>query len=120
MKKIGKLIIEWVGDSERDDEFAWDDFLVNLDEELKKKNKDIYWYVEVENFGWMKRSGHKYFTAKDAREWLSAILPDADCHFKIYNYGKGLAIQNYHHDSPTGNEWYYVKPITESTYGKNS
>ncbi len=100
-------------------EFEWEYFLEALEERLQKKNPDGYWRAEVKNFGWRGLNGGKYFKAENAQDFLHAILPNCDCTFKIYNNGKGLSIQNWHHDSPTGNEWYYIKPVAWSTYDKN-
>lgn len=109
--KVGKCLIQYM-----DDKCDFDDFLYELDTLLQKKNPNGYWYAEVKNFGWLNQSGHRYLKATDGKTFLRQILPDTDCHFKVYAYPNGLAIQNYHHDSPTGNEWYYVVKITEEKY----
>lgn len=88
-----------------------------LSETMEKKQKGLansgYWHAEVKNFGWRGTSGQKVFQAKDGKELLQKTLPDTDNHFKIFNDGKrGFKIQNYHHDSPMGNEWYYIRPAT--------
>ncbi len=131
------------------------------------------WACRVSGFGWRGISGHKYFTAENGRELLRAVLPAADCRFRIFlrpiewayayecaedEYGSvrpskrvprqpdepylvwssrtyaseeeaveamaavagsrsprpapvdaELSIQNFHHDSPTGREWYYIR-----------
>ena len=118
MKKVGKLQMEWMGEDE--DEFAWDDFMFEFNNLVKVKNFLGFWYVEVKNFGWMKQDAHKYLFADDGLKVIHGVLPDTDNHFKVYNWGKGLAIQNFHHDSPTGLEWYYLKPISEQTYDRES
>ena len=97
----------------------WEYLIEYLTEIIQKKNSDGYWKVEVENFGWRNLNGHKYLNAISGQELLSKILPKTDCTFYIFNFGKGLAIQNYHHDSPIGNEWYYLKPISEKTFREN-
>jgi hypothetical protein len=99
-------------------DWYWDDFAEALDEILKKKNPEGYWKAEVKNFGWRELSGAKTFHAENAQQFLTRILPDTQNTFHIYNYGKGLAINNFHHDSPTGREWYYVTPIAKSTHEK--
>lgn len=71
--------------------------------------KDYYWCAEVNGFGWRELNGTaKPFKANNGKELLNHILPNCDCTFKIFKEGKGLAIQNYHHDNPTGNEWYHI------------
>lgn len=120
-RKVGRKILEWMDDSDEvDSEFLWQDFMADLDAILKKKNSDGYWFAEVSNFGWRNLNGSKHFAADNGETFLQKILPKTDCHFKIFNFGNGLAIQNFHHDSPVGNEWYYVVPVSYSTYSKLS
>ena len=97
---------------------CFDGFAEHLTEILRKKNKDGFWRVTVSNFGWRNTNGEKAIRIDNAQELIRQILPDTDCTFKIYNYSKGLVIQNFHHDSPVGKEWYYLTPIKESTYEK--
>jgi hypothetical protein len=113
--KHGGLIIEYTGD---EDEFDWLHNQLRLTQVLEKKNPEGYWLGRVKNFGWRNQDGHKFFRAMNARDLFSQVLPNCDCHFKVYHYGKGIAIQNWHHDSPMGNEWYYISPISENTYYK--
>ena len=113
------LTEEELYDNVNDSEFLsmeWDFFIEDLNEQLKEINPDGFWRAKVENFGWQNLDGALDFHAENSVEFLRHILPNTDCHFVISKYGKGLAIQNWHHDSPTGNEWYYVTPITEQTF----
>ena len=111
MPKVGKKLLDM---SLEDDEEEVECDLEYLQEILQKKNKSTYWYAEVKNFGWRKIDGHKFFEAQDSYQFLQKVLPECDCSFSIHNWGKnGLAIQNFHHDSPVGDEWYYIKPTTE-------
>lgn len=92
----------------------WDDMIEGLTDQMKTKNPDGYWRADVQNFGWRSQSGHKYFKANNGQELLDEILPKTNCTFYIYDFGKdGLAINNYHHDSPTGKEWYYLVPVSD-------
>lgn len=100
-------------------EAEWDYYTEYLSEILHKKNPDGYWQAIVNGFGWRNLDGHKVLHAENGVDFLRAILPNTQCTFKIYNYGKGIAIQNWHHDSPTGNEWYYITPIAYSTWEAN-
>jgi hypothetical protein len=102
-----------------DTSFEWECLVDELTELMSDKSG--YWRAEVKGFGWQGIDGIAYFKATDGAEFLKNILPKTDCTFYIHKYGKGFAIQNFHHDSPTGNEWYYVVPIAYSTYikGKN-
>lgn len=109
---LGKLLMEWDGD-EQDNEFAWKDFCEDLTFVLQERNPSGKWNAEVENFGWDKRSGRKSFEAKTGSDFLRELLPNCDCRFKIFAMGlksKGIAVQNFHHDSPMGAEWYCVLP----------
>ena len=94
--------------------FEWDSFTEFLSEILRKKDRyhQGYWRAEVKNFGWRNLDGGKEFRAGNGVEFLREILPKTDCTFKVYHFGHGLAIQNWHHDSPTGNEWYHIFPVS--------
>ena len=71
-----------------------------------------YWSIEVNNFGWQNLNGHRISYAKTGEELLRDILPETHCTFKIFKYKSELRLQNFHHDSPTGNEWYYIRHLT--------
>ena len=143
MSKIGKLVAEWNTLDVIQSQVEWlkenganegltDDQLFQIASEdpdlcdynydclcdylteLMANNKHGGWVAEVKNFGWRSLNGHKYFQATNGRELLQAILPKTECTFKIYKYGKGVAIQNSHHDSPCGNEWYRIKPCKKA------
>ena len=104
-----KPILEF--DSCEADEFTMDDLLDELTIVIKKLNPDGFWFGQVKNFGWMNRDGNNYFMALSGIELLGAVLPKTDCTFKIFQENGVLKIQNWHHDSPAGNEWYTVTPI---------
>lgn len=103
---------------------AWDDLLEYLHEKLEEMFPEGFYEARVKNFGWRSTSGSQVFQLKsnDAQEFLRKILPNTDCTFYIYEYKagtrKGLAINNFHHDSPTGAEWYYILPLTADEYEK--
>ena len=123
MPKTGKVLLTWdevevCGDFDWKSE--WKSMIDQLTDIIKRKTPIGYWRVEVHNFGWRNLNGKTYIEAKDGRKLLEKVLPRAECTFKVYNYGRGIAIQNWHHDSPTGNEWYFIVPIAKSTYEKNS
>jgi hypothetical protein len=98
-------------------EFEWDYLCEALSEVIKDLNPDGKWSGQVENFGWRGQSGSNDFDADNGQDFLSKILPKTDCTFYIYKYKEGdlegLAINNYHHDSPTGKEWYYILPYQD-------
>lgn len=104
-QKIGKKLLHWGGSEDEE----WDVLTDELTYILKRKNRDGRWSAEVKNFGWQQLNGHKEFEATEGGKFLREILPDCDCHFDVFNFGAGgVAIQNWHHDSPMGTEWYYV------------
>jgi hypothetical protein len=118
MAKQGRLLLSWGFDEaeELDPDMLWEDMIDYLGSILDKKNKGIHWKCTVNNFGWRSLNGEAYIEAQEGREFLRKILPETDCHFKIFNFGKGLLIQNWHHDAPTGAEKYVCMPIASSTY----
>lgn len=92
-----------------DDE--WDYLTMSLQEKLDEYNpEDAPWLARVENFGWRNLDGQKVFRAENAEAFLRGILPDTECTFNIYvdDETKTIEIQNWHHDSPMGNEWYTI------------
>ena len=95
----------------------WDCFKDHLDEQLEKRaNASNTWRADGRNMGWQQRSGYKVFKAKNALEFLDAILPKTDCHIQIFKSGKrALSLRVSHHDAPTG-EWYEVRPLTKEEY----
>lgn len=109
---IGKLLHEGSNSCE---DFEWED----MNEVSPHKFKTGFFLAKVSNFGWRKLDGHKYIKADKMTSLISGILPDTECNFKIHNWGKGFAVQNFHHDSCGGDEWYYIKPISETTYRRN-
>ena len=89
------------------------DALTELMEEMGCTN----WRAEVTNFGWRKLDGRLGFIAHTGQELLRAVLPDTDCTFKLYKRDGEIAINNAHHDSPTWDEWYSIKPAKEAEDG---
>ncbi len=109
-----KPILEF--DSCEADEFTMDDLLDELTTVIKKLNPDGFWFGQVKYFGWKNLSGTNYFTALTGIELLGTVLPKTDCTFKIFQEDRILKIQNWHHDSPMGNEWYILTPMTYEEY----
>jgi hypothetical protein len=104
---VGKLILKGTNTC---DEFEYDDICDIITRYIKFPE----WYCEVRGFGWMGRNGHKVFKSATGRSMLREVLPNTECSFKIYRYGRnGFAINNAHHDKPTGGEWYYIVPMTK-------
>lgn len=104
-RPIGKEITRWMDD---EDELVWQSMVEDITEAMKGKTE---WRAEVENFGWRSLSGYAEFHAENGQGLLNRTLPKTDCHFIVYRYKRsGLAIRNWHHDSPMGREWYYILP----------
>lgn len=97
------------------EDYEWECITELLTELLNDYNAGEVWYAEVKNFGWRNLNGHKFFEAWYGSELLSEILPDTECRFSIYRRDGYIAIQNFHHDSPTG-EWYYIYPAERCEY----
>ena len=91
----------------------WNDLCAYLTE-LMQRNPHNDWRTEVHHFGWRSLNGYKIFSATTGKDLLRQVLPDTDCTFRVYRYGKGLAINNAHHDSPYWAEWYYILPYKET------
>ena len=112
--KIGRLIGEATNDCEGEDgcpNFNWEDVTAEMTAIMKKRVSTM-WNASVKNFGWRKLSGAKSsFMASTGANILIGVLPNTSCSFKVYRYGRyGFAINNAHHDSPTWDEWYYIRP----------
>lgn len=101
-------------------ECEWECLLEELDQLIKEVNSDGYWYCEVTNFGWRNQSGHAYLKFNTAQQMISRVLPKADCSFNIFREKNILKIQNYHHDSPVGNEWYKLTPTSQEEFENQS
>lgn len=97
--------------SNTDDE-SWVWLVEDLTTIMERMNPSGEWKAQVKNFGWQKVSGQAEFTAHTGAELLNKILPNTECHFRIYERRGYLAVNNAHHDSPTWDEWYYVFPAT--------
>lgn len=99
----------------------WDSFTDSMDEVFTELFENRHVKAEVSRFGWRGTEGETdWFEYENSQELLRKVLPKTDCTFKIFLredpfYGKHLKIQNFHHDSPVGNEWYtvYTLPDTE-------
>lgn len=96
----------------------WDSMTDHLTEIMESLNRNNHykdkWIAEVNGFGWRNSVGFANITACNGTELLRGVLPDTECSFNIFKDGRNrIKIQNYHHDSPTGNEWYYIRPATK-------
>ena len=90
----------------------WSHLVESLTTKLTELNPDGYWHCDVENFGWRSLSGSTEFETNDGQVFLYSFLPDTDCTFNVYIDEERaipvIKIQNFHHDSPTGKEWYTI------------
>ncbi len=109
--------------------FEWECLIGELDTLLEDRFSG-YWWVKAENFGWQSVHGTAEFFADTGQKFLQELLPKTECYFKVFLHEqwthrvdyvgeshlfKGLSIQNYHHDSPVGNEWYYLLDVGDLT-----
>ncbi len=93
--------------------FEWEALTDSLTQILKSINPDGHWHAEVNQFGWRGRNEFKDFKAENGREFLNEILPKTECSFRVFLEDRWIRIQNFHHDAPTGNEWYTVRPLAQ-------
>jgi hypothetical protein len=99
-------------------QFAYDDFIEELQSIIDKKNKTNYWKVEGINLNWRNSSGYKYINTNNAKDLLSKILPNTDCSISVENYKNGLYIKAKHHDQPVNGSSFYILPCSQKTYYK--
>ena len=102
-------------ENEFESDMAYNDFLEEI-ETLIHDRKSDWFFCKVEGFGWRGTSGIKVFKADNAKEILRQILPKTDNSSKLYKIQSKayfFALQNFHHDSATGREWYYLREATE-------
>ena len=93
--------------------YEWEYLISELTETLDSINPEGNWSAKVENFGWRNLSGTKGFHAENGSEFLSNLLPQTDCTFSLYiEDGHTIKINNFHHDSPTG-EWYTIQAASD-------
>ena len=112
-------------------EQAFDDLCEDLTEEIRRLTHSqtapghidvpMYFRLEMNNFGWRELNGHKYVRVMSGRELIAAILPNCECTYRFFKvkHGGKLVMQNSHHDSPVGREFYIILPISERTYNSN-
>jgi hypothetical protein len=113
--KQGKLLFHMDNnDGECGEEY--DEDALQLGITIREKSPIGYWYIRSENVGWNKACSFAYVEQFTGKGWLRLVLPETAKRFKIFNYGKGLLVQNFHHDTCTGIEKYYCVPISEGTY----
>ena len=100
-------------------EDRWDYMLQDLEDRMNAitMGGDGYWKAVGTRMGWRNLTGEKYFRADNAKDFLSAILPDTECTFKFYRNPRGFKMVAYHHDSPTG-EFYTITKVAKSTFEK--
>lgn len=109
IKEDQKPDLSWEGS---DFDEAWEDFLWEVTYLMRNRDRrSAHWHCEVENFGWQERNGSTTFGALTGSELLMHVLPNTQCTFYIYVVDSTILIQNFHHDSPTGKEWYRLTPI---------
>jgi len=88
-------------------QIAWDGLLEELTEWM---NGHHSYRCEVENYGRRKLNGQTLLQLREpvGAALLSMVLPHTSCTFNIWRAKDRLSIQNFHYDSPTGDERYTV------------
>jgi hypothetical protein len=89
--------------------WAWDSLTDIITDWMKKQDTDR-WVGGVTGFGWRKQSGSTEFRASKGGDLLHKVLPKTENRFEVYLDKDEIRIQNWHHDAPTGGEWYTIKP----------
>jgi len=99
------------------DEFEWEMIAEDIATLFEEKNPEGYFFCKVENFGWRKMDGFLFAELHTGQDLVTKVLPNTACTFKIFlEKDNTIKIQNFHHDSPTGDEWYTLTPITQEQF----
>lgn len=102
-------------------EYDWEVTCAEFGRLLEHVHPRGVWLVQVAGFGWRSQTGQGMValsSAGDGEEMLRSILPETACRFRIFQKQAiagnqtYIRLQNFHHDSPTGNEWYTLWPAT--------
>lgn len=109
-----------------DDNHEYDEDLddINLQDALyeistyinDKGNPEKTFKISVEGFGYRNTSNQGMVIFEDGEELLQKVLPNTQCTWKVYQDGERLVVRNWHHDSPMGNEYYYIEPVSPEEY----
>ena len=107
------------------------EYLIESLTEVINEGFSGYGHDTVASFGWLSVDGEQEFFAEEGADFLHHLLPHTDNHFKIFlvdspgfavDWADGigrslkmLKVQNYHHDSPMGNEWYTGMDVGETS-----
>lgn len=107
--KLKKLAEKDAGDDSDIYQWAWNDLTAEITQWMKKQGTDR-WVGGVTGFGWRGDEGSTEFRATKGEDLLQAVLPKTDNRFEVYLEPDQIRIENWHHDRPTGGEWYTIKP----------
>jgi hypothetical protein len=113
LPKLEQVLREKAYEDQDGHQWAWESFcedLTNLMETVNPGEPKV-WRVNMRGFGWMKEDSDGTVTANDGEELRQKVLPNTDCHFRVYKEGRGIKINNSHHDAPMGGEVYYLTPF---------
>jgi len=111
MDKLKKLAEKDAGEDSDIYRFAWENLTDEITTWMKTQGTDR-WVGGVTGFGWRKQEGGKEFRASKGEELLREVLPKTQNRFEVYLEKDQIRIENWHHDAPTGGEWYTIKPAT--------
>ena len=123
MENYGKLVTAYEECEVIDSDLLWEDVKNDFGDFLLKTNpEEKMWYAETSNFSWQNQSGWTFINGRNnSEEFLRMLLPDCACTFRIYynEETKILSVENFHHDSPTG-EWYHCQLVEDCELCGNS
>lgn len=113
MGKLDEALREKAYNDQDGYDWAWESMTEDLSNLMETVNpgKPKLWRVNMRGFGWMKEDADGTVQADTGVELLRKILPNTDCSFRIYKEGRGIKINNAHHDAPMGGEMYYITPF---------
>tara|TARA_Y100000034_G_C6900945_1_gene416699 strand:+ start:2515 stop:2862 length:348 start_codon:yes stop_codon:yes gene_type:complete len=103
----------WLSGSTSSEQHEWESLCFELEMWMDGQE---HWHAQMENFGWRKLNGEKTFRATNGAVLLFSVLPpNTSCQFNIFKDPEEelIRIQNFHHDSNTGDEVYEIRPATE-------
>jgi len=104
----------WNDVSEDSDQhmFWWEEQMIFLNDALVKRSASGEWYAKGVNMGWQNLTKSISVRVLNAEKFIGTMLPrSGEYTFYVYEDGDfGLKVMVSHHDSPTG-EWYYWTPF---------
>ena len=92
-------------------QFEWECFLDDVQTKLDEYNPDgRTWLIRGEQLGWQNRSGEMTVDESSSTKIFQKLLPNTEVTLEVFadDDQETISIRCCHHDSPTG-EWYYFE-----------